>query len=303
MSRYVTENIFCSPAQTLVNTVNCVGVMGKGIAKVFKEVYPQMFRDYQRLCDEKKFTIGKLWVYPTLNKLILNFPTKTDWRHPARYDYLEKGLSHFAETYTRYGINSISFPQLGCGNGELEWEKVRALMEKHLSPLPIDIFIHIREDDESSVPERLDKKFIQWLRESPKDMPFETFWEDMVEVARQHRTLQSTYSHDKFELPIPKTDALLYSSGNNSVVEIRKEYLYELWVSFKYYGFLSAEIFSDLLMPHYAFLMSLITTLRYVKPIKVSKAESELGTPDSRALRLETESLNSSAIQQFELSF
>lgn len=144
MITYVKGNLFKSPAKVLVNTVNTEGVMGKGIAKEFKAIYPEMFEKYRHFCETKQFKVGKLWLYKTPNKWILNFPTKTTWRKPSELAYVEAGLKNFTENYAKHGITSIAFPPLGCGNGELSWKKqVRPLMEKYLKLIPIDIFIHL----------------------------------------------------------------------------------------------------------------------------------------------------------------
>ena len=127
---YLDISIFDSPAQTLVNTVNIFGVMGKGIALDFKELYPEMFHKYHQLCQDKKLDIGKLYVYRTKNKIVVNFPTKKHWRNPSQIGYIEAGLQNFVVAYKNYGITSVSFPQLGCGNGELDWDQqVQPLME------------------------------------------------------------------------------------------------------------------------------------------------------------------------------
>src|ERR1700687_857683 len=99
MMYYLEGNIFESPAKVLVNTVNTVGVIGKGIAKTFKQIYPEMFSEYQRLCESKRLTTGKLWLYKTPNKWVLNFPTKAHWRSPSRPEYVDQGLKKFAERY------------------------------------------------------------------------------------------------------------------------------------------------------------------------------------------------------------
>ncbi len=130
---YVDGDLFLSPAHVLVNTVNTVGVMGKGIAKDFKFFFPEMFREYQSRCENNSIDIGKLFLFRTATKWILNFPTKKHWRNPSKTEYIEAGLKAFVAGYARTGITSIAFPRLGCGNGELDWEKqVRPLMEKHL---------------------------------------------------------------------------------------------------------------------------------------------------------------------------
>jgi len=127
MLTYVTGDLFESPAQTLVNTVNTVGVMGKGIALRFKQIYPEMFAKYQELCESGQFTIGQLYLWRTPNKWVLNFPTKEHWRRPSKLQYIEAGLEKFVEGYQDAGISSIAFPPLGCGNGELDFDEVRPL--------------------------------------------------------------------------------------------------------------------------------------------------------------------------------
>ncbi len=87
MISYLTTNLFDSPAQTLVNTVNTVGVMGKGIALAFKQRYPEMYRQYRELCQAGELEVGKLFVYQAGDKIIVNFPTKKHWRSPSRIEY------------------------------------------------------------------------------------------------------------------------------------------------------------------------------------------------------------------------
>ena len=105
MITYVVCDLFRSPARVLVNTVNTVGVMGKGIAKDFKLIYPDMFRQYQRICEMGSFNIGDLWLYKTPNKWILNFPTKRHWRQPSDPKYIEDGLRKFVEMYHLYRVS------------------------------------------------------------------------------------------------------------------------------------------------------------------------------------------------------
>jgi O-acetyl-ADP-ribose deacetylase (regulator of RNase III) len=140
---YHRTNLLDSNAQTLVNTVNCVGVMGKGIALEFKQRYPDMFKAYKRICDAGELEIGKLWLWSGRDQWVLNFPTKKHWRHPSKVEWIEAGLDKFVTEYVRRGITDISFPRLGCGNGGLNWERqVRPVMERYLAPLPINVYIH-----------------------------------------------------------------------------------------------------------------------------------------------------------------
>lgn len=130
MIEYIEGNIFDSPAQVIVNTVNTVGVMGKGIALEFKNRYPQMFEKYKIACEKKMLTIGKLMLVSAPDHMLLLFPTKENWRYPSKLSYIEQGLKRFCDYYAQRGITSVAFPKLGCGNGELNWDEVRPLMEQ-----------------------------------------------------------------------------------------------------------------------------------------------------------------------------
>lgn len=142
----IIENgsLFESECQTLVNTVNCIGVMGKGIALEFKNRYPSMFKEYRILCNQKKLDIGKLWIYKAQDKWILNFPTKYDWRMPSRNEYLERGLQKFLDTYKSKGIASIAFPLLGASNGGIDPEVSLGIMKSYLDKcdIPVEIYLN-----------------------------------------------------------------------------------------------------------------------------------------------------------------
>lgn len=141
---YKKGNIFNTKCQTVVNTVNCVGVMGKGIALVYKLRYPKMYDLYKIYCNTKAIAIGKLWLYVGESDApwVLNFPTKFHWKYPSKIEYIEKGLQKFIGTYKQKGITSIAFPLLGTHNGELDKEEVKELMNRYLKEcdIPIEIY-------------------------------------------------------------------------------------------------------------------------------------------------------------------
>lgn len=147
MIHYVTSDIFESPAQVLVNPVNLVGVMGAGISRGFKSRFPDMYAEYRRMCTEKLLPVGCPWLYKGVPKWILNFPVKVHWKDRSDLDFIRLGLYDFVKSYNRRGIESVSFPQLGCGRGGLDWTDVKTMMEKYLD-LPIDVYIHIADPDE-----------------------------------------------------------------------------------------------------------------------------------------------------------
>ena len=146
MIHYLTGNIFESDAMALVNTVNLMGVMGKGVALQFRQKFPDNYKVYKSACKDRSIDIGKLLVCKEQTvfgeKLIVNFPTKTDWRKPSEYIYIEKGLDDLVRVISRYKITSIAIPPLGSGNGGLYWPKVKEILERKLTSLDIDVFIY-----------------------------------------------------------------------------------------------------------------------------------------------------------------
>lgn len=160
-------NIFNSKAQTIVNTVNCVGVMGKGIALVFKLRYPKMFNEYAVLCKKHMISPGKLWIYKGEPGApwVLNFPTKFHWKYPSKIEYIESGLQKFVDTYKERGITSIAFPMLGTHNGGLDKDEVRSLMERYLNKCDIPIEIY---DYDPSTPDDLFDEFKSKWNTIPK---------------------------------------------------------------------------------------------------------------------------------------
>lgn len=145
--QYLKGNLLEAKTQALVNTVNTVGVMGKGIALQFKEAFPENFRRYAIACKNNTFNIGDLLIVKEQNiegeRIIINFPTKTEWFKKSQYSYIEEGLKKLSHAIIENQITSIAIPPLGCGNGGLKWEKVKLMIEKylgHLSNVDIQIF-------------------------------------------------------------------------------------------------------------------------------------------------------------------
>jgi O-acetyl-ADP-ribose deacetylase (regulator of RNase III) len=137
----ITEgNILKADADALVNTVNCVGYMGKGIALQFKQAFPENFKAYQRACNRRQVKPGRMFIFETGNmfspKYIINFPTKRHWRGKSRLEDINAGLVALIEDVKRLGICSIAVPPLGCGLGGLHWNVVRPMIEKAFLELP-----------------------------------------------------------------------------------------------------------------------------------------------------------------------
>lgn len=162
MISFKEGDILESEAKALINTVNTVGVMGKGIALQFKNAFPLNFKVYQKACKDNTFDIGSILVTKesTINgeKIIINFPTKKDWRKPSEYEYIEKGLKELRKYILDNQIESIAIPPLGAGNGGLEWERVKKMIVDYLGDLDSDIIIY---EPSSSIIEKMKKERVQ----------------------------------------------------------------------------------------------------------------------------------------------
>jgi len=140
MVRVLTGDIFRSGAQTLVNTVNCVGVMGKGIALEFKRRFPEMYRDYVVRCGARQVRLGEPYLFRGPSPpWVLNFPTKDHWRSVSNLADIVAGLEYLERHYEAWGITSLAVPPLGCGQGQLEWRVVGPTMYRHLIGLAIPV--------------------------------------------------------------------------------------------------------------------------------------------------------------------
>lgn len=141
--KVVTGDMFESDAQTLVNTVNTEGVMGKGIALQFKKRFPDMYEDYLRRCERGEVQLGRPYIYKErLHPWIINFPTKKHWRSISHLEDIMAGLEYLDEHYREWGVTSLAVPPLGCGEGGLEWRVVGRVLYGHLSAYAIPVTLY-----------------------------------------------------------------------------------------------------------------------------------------------------------------
>ena len=256
MIKYIKGDLFSSPAQVLVNTVNLDGVMGKGIALKFKQLYPDMFKSYQHFCENEMLQIGKLWLYKSENKWILNFPTKIHWRNPSKMEYIEKGLQKFVATYKEKNITSIAFPKLGCGNGGLDWKDVKPMMDRYLKNLPIDIYVY--EDEYITGKEFKNiKEMKTWLSQYPKDLRYIEFKNDIYSLANKENI-------------------------DNSHID--EEELSDFWSTLKNSGFISKDNIST----NEKVIFELASKLEYIIPCQISNGLNG-SVKDSLQLRMPSE--------------
>jgi O-acetyl-ADP-ribose deacetylase (regulator of RNase III) len=270
MITYVDDSIFTSPAQTLVNTVNTVGVMGKGIARTFKTIYPDMFADYKSRCETGDFTVGRLLLYRTLHKWVLNFPTKRHWRQPSRLEDIDFGLRSFGQTYAEQGITSVAFPQLGCGQGGLDWEgQVRPLMERHLEPLPIEVTIHTYSGSSNETNSLSQECLTAWLRGEPRVVPYSSVWADLASAVAMGRV--ASWTHDD-----GRSSALHLVHPSGTTV-IHPDDLFDLWRRLRSFGYLTPDdVTISLNMPAKP-VLDLLASLPYVTRARAAPASQSAG--------------------------
>ena len=169
MIELTSGDILKDEAEAIVNTVNCVGVMGRGIALQFKNAWPENFKAYEAACTRKEVQPGRMFIFETgqltTPRYIVNFPTKRHWRGNSRIEDIESGLFALASEIKARGIRSIAIPPLGSGLGGLDWDDVRPLIEKHLAPLA-DVTVRIYEPKAAPQADKMQRS-----REVPKMTP------------------------------------------------------------------------------------------------------------------------------------
>jgi O-acetyl-ADP-ribose deacetylase (regulator of RNase III) len=264
MIEYIEGDIFKSPAQVIVNTVNTVGVMGKGLALSFKQRYPQMFEKYKAACEKHLLTIGKLMLFYETDHWLLLFPTKEHWRNPSKLEYIEKGLMKFAHTYAEKGITSIAFPRLGCGNGELNWADVKPLMERYLKELPIDVYIYLRPNPDLVPEHKEPQKTLEWFKENAKDMSFNGLKDDLINLSSM-----LPYSFEirgqKYEMKYTSDRLLISSVNTEKTWEIEENHLYSVWDDIRVRSVFSEKDANET----YRLVYELLYATGYISKIKI----------------------------------
>ena len=265
MIRYIEGDIFKSPAQVIVNTVNTVGVMGKGIALEFKKRYPDMFQAYRDICDRRKLKTGTLMLYYEPDHWVLLFPTKENWRNPSRMEYIEAGLAKFCRTYAEKGITSVAFPKLGCGNGELNWSDVQPVMEKYLKDLPIDVYIYLGTGPDPIPEHKIQEKTVDWLRQNAKDMSFQGREDD---IRYNCSIIPFSFSSGGMDWNVIWQEGLLFENqGSDAVsVTVNEEDFFEIWSDLRNSGI---ALKGDAGSPG-RLVLDLLLSLGYVSEIRIT---------------------------------
>jgi appr-1-p processing domain protein len=269
MIEYIEGNIFDSPAQVIVNTVNTVGVMGKGIALEFKNRYPQMFEKYKIACEKKMLTIGKLMLVSAPDHMLLLFPTKENWRYPSKLSYIEQGLKRFCDYYAQRGITSVAFPKLGCGNGELNWDEVRPLMEQYLRNLPIDVYVYLNKGKSEYPEHKHPKEMQEWLRKNAKDLSFFGVLDD---VRNQCTLMPYEFTINSEKVKVKYYNESLQFEYKGQIVSLTVQEFFTAWDDIRN----RALFILDNLNLKYYLLCNFLTDLGYLSKIKKQDRNGEM---------------------------
>lgn len=225
-----------------------------------------MFKIYRELCQEKRLDIGQLWLWKGSGQWVLNFPTKKHWRNPSKLFYIEAGLQKFVAQYERRGIREVAFPRLGCGNGGLDWDEVRPLMERYLSPLPILVYIHDFEVD-IGLPEHRESRGAKQFQRS-----FETFLQHLAMIIHRERGRFFTLSNNSPYQTVfdDARNLIIERPGRRSTVS--NDELYELW-TLLLRGPLTRQRLPGATREEAYYLFPILSLLPYVRPIQLGRRD------------------------------
>jgi len=268
MLTYHRTSILTAQTQTVANTVNTVGVMGKGLASAYKARYPGMFKAYKQLCKEGQIDIGRLWLWKGEDQWVLNFPTKMHWRKPSKLAYIDAGLKKFVDQYEERGIWEIAFPRLGCGNGGLDWADVGPLMESYLKPLPIPVYIHDFEADIGR-PEHQERENHQDYRRT-----FDMFKNELQKVVKErHGKFKTLHTGSDFGAEFDsELNLVIDRSGRRRKISV--EEMFEVW-TLLLQGPLTRRKLAGAARNNDYQLLALLAMLPFVRPVQIAIANDD----------------------------
>jgi len=271
----VYGDLFYSPARVLVNPVNTVGTMSSGISYDFKRFYPEMFATYQMMCEEDDFDIGDLYIHRTAHKWVVNLPTKKHFRANSRRDYIEQGLQRFATICLEQNFASASFPALGGGTDDLDWEQdIRPMMEAYLEPLPIPIYMHIYNEDIPFYSSQRNIRAIRsWLTQQPRIVPFRTFWRELNKVCKQ-RDFTTFDDNTRFRVTTVERKgrvSLKITPTNIAPIFISESQLQDLWHYVFRAGYVMPYNLPNGLGVYASYLIAILAETRWGQPIQLAR--------------------------------
>lgn len=191
------STVFNTNAECIVNTINCVSFMGKGLALEFALRYPELERLYKEQCAKKQVHTGNVYFYNINGQKIINFPTKFHFKYPSKMEWIEQGLISFINNYKKWDIKSVAFPILGASNGGLNPAEVEDLMVKYLSQLDIDVYICKSKLVEGKEKEMVDAFKITYIDDLSRSIKLNA--KQIDNLKRKQKSIEKFYQISEIE--------------------------------------------------------------------------------------------------------
>ncbi len=278
MLTIVYGDLFMSPARVLVNPVNTVGTMAGDLGEDFRQVYPEMFAAYQRLCEADQLNVGQLMLYRTPHKWILNLPVKRHYRAIIRLDAVEMGLRRIAALYAEQCFTSISLPFVALRDSPSDDQALMGLLRSYLGTLPIMVYVHLPADPRLQEARHTITTLARWLNGTPQHVSFETFWRGIASIVRRHPELKTLEAGRPFSVTFRRdeTNPRLMSLKlicDEQTTFIPQTLLRDLWQYVLLAGYAHPRHLPGGLDAVGEIIVTLLSKLSYMRPLRLQPSD------------------------------
>jgi len=278
MLTLVYGSLLMSPARVLVNPVNTVGTMAGPLGEDLRQVYPQMFAMYQRLCEEDRLNIGQAMLYRTPHKWILNLPIKRHYRASVRLEALESALRRVAALYAEQHFTSISLPAAELTEGEIDNQTLMSLLRAYFGTLPIMVYVHLPADPQLQEARYNITTLTRWLQGTPRHVTFETFWRGIASIVRRYPQMTTFDTGESFSVVFrrdeqnPRFMSLKLIRGEESTF-IPQTLLRDLWQYVLFAGYAHPRHLPGGLDAVGEMITALLSRLSYMRPVRLQPSD------------------------------
>lgn len=268
----VYGDLFASPARVLLNPVNTVGTMAAGLSESFRQIYPDMFAQYQSLCEADALNMGQVFLYRTPHKWILNVPIRKHYRAAVRLDSVAQALQKIATIYAAQGITSLSMPVPGAGEGVTQ-DEVLPMLESYLGSLPLMVYVHLPADERLPEQRQHLQTTARWLHGTPRDITFDSFVRGISSIARRYTTLPTLLDERPFQIQLrqeeapPRRLSLRLTPHGGEPFFLPLTMLRDLWQYIVMAGYVHPANLPSGMDAIGAELVTLVCRLSYVRPV------------------------------------
>jgi hypothetical protein len=278
MLTMVYGDLLTSPARVLVNPVNTVGTMAGPLGEDLRQVYPQMFAMYQRLCEEDRLNIGQVMLYRTSHKWILNLPVKRHYRATVRLEALESALRRVAALYAEQHFASISLPAAELAEGEIDDQTLMSLLRAYFGTLPIMVYVHLPPDPQLQEARYNITTLMRWLQGTPQHVTFETFWRGIASIVRRHPQMTTFDTNKPFSATFRRDEQnprlmSLKLIRDEETTFIPQTLLRDLWQYVLFAGYAHPQHLPGGLDTVGDMIVALLSKLSYMRPVRLQPSD------------------------------